>query len=176
MPGPGLSSDIENVSPGKHDDVDRLYRGRASVLIDHFTGRARDADLASDIVQEAFARFAAIGRAKRETLTRPDSYLYSICLNLFRDRARQASERNMTPPSYETFQDPIAHLESRDSLRRLESAILRLKPKTREIFLARRLDGLTYAEIADRTGLSVKGVEKQMAKAVAQIDRMLDRH
>jgi RNA polymerase sigma-70 factor (ECF subfamily) len=34
---------------------------------------------------------------------------------------------------------------------------------------------LSYAEIANLTGLSVKGVEKQMSKAIATIDRLLDR-
>ena len=41
--------------------------------------------------------------------------------------------------------------------------------------MAHRVEGLSYAEIAQRTGLSVKGVEKQMSKAIAAIDRMLDR-
>jgi RNA polymerase sigma factor (sigma-70 family) len=66
-------------------------------------------------------------------------------------------------------------LESRDMLRRLDAAMMRLRPKTREIFMAHRIDGLTYAEIAARTGLSVKGVEKQMSKALVQLDRMLNR-
>ena len=60
-------------------------------------------------------------------------------------------------------------------MRRLEQAIGKLKSKTREIFLAQRIEGLSYAEIAARTGLSVKGVEKQMSKAIAKIDRILDR-
>lgn len=60
-------------------------------------------------------------------------------------------------------------------LRRLEAIMLKLKPRTRAIFIAHRIDGLSYAEIAERTGLSVKGVEKQMSKAIAHIDRMLDR-
>ena len=71
--------------------------------------------------------------------------------------------------------DQVALLESRDTLRRLEQAIARLKPRTREIFLAHRIHGFTYAQIAERTGLSVKGVEKQMSKAIAKIDRLLDR-
>ena len=65
--------------------------------------------------------------------------------------------------------------EARDTLRRVEAAVLRLRPKTREIFMAHRVEGLSYAEIAQRTGLSVKGVEKQMSKAIAAIDRTLDR-
>ena len=71
--------------------------------------------------------------------------------------------------------DVQAQLETRDTLRRLEAAVARMKPRTRTIFLAHRIEGLSYAEIAERFGLSVKGVEKQMSKAIAQIDRMLDR-
>ena len=51
--------------------------------------------------------------------------------------------------------------------------MLRLSPKTRQIFLAKRLDGMSYAEIARRTGLSVKRVERHIAKALATIDREL---
>ena len=66
-------------------------------------------------------------------------------------------------------------LETRDMLRRVETAVLRLRPRTREIFMAHRIEGLSYAEIAQRTGLTVKGVEKQMSKAIATLDRMLER-
>lgn len=61
----------------------------------------------------------------------------------------------------------------RDMLGRLEAAMRRLDPRTREIFLAKRLDLLSYAEIARRTGLSVRRVERQMTKALAAIDRQL---
>lgn len=60
-----------------------------------------------------------------------------------------------------------------DLLRRLEAAMRLLEPRTREIFLAHRIDELTYGEIARRTGLSVEAVERHMAKAIGQIDRSL---
>ncbi len=72
--------------------------------------------------------------------------------------------------------DPVAALEARDRLARIEEAVLRLKPLTREIFLACRLDGYSYAEIAERTGLSVRGVEKQMSRAIKQLGRHLRAH
>ena len=42
-------------------------------------------------------------------------------------------------------------------LRRVETAALKMRPLTREIFMAHRLDGYTYAEIAELTGLNVQG-------------------
>ena len=56
-------------------------------------------------------------------------------------------------------------------LRRMEAALARLSPKTRAIFVAHRLDGATYADLAERHGLSVKGVEWHMSKAIALLHR-----
>jgi DNA-directed RNA polymerase specialized sigma24 family protein len=50
---------------------------------------------------------------------------------------------------------------------------MRLSPKTRDIFLAHRVDGVSYSDIAKRMGLSVKGVEWHMTKAIAHLDRVL---
>ena len=71
--------------------------------------------------------------------------------------------------------DPVAVLEARDQLERLQSALTRLSPRTREIFLAHRLDGLSYKDIATQTGLSIKGVEWHMTKAIAHLDRLMRR-
>ena len=70
---------------------------------------------------------------------------------------------------------PAAVLEASEMLRVYEAALAKLKPKTRAIFLLHRREGLTYAQIAVEAGLSVSGVEKQMMKAIAHIDRELGR-
>lgn len=57
---------------------------------------------------------------------------------------------------------------------RLEDAVLRLPRIQRDIFLAVRLDVLSYAEIAKRTGLSSRQVERLFAKALANFSRNLD--
>lgn len=161
-----------------HADVEWLYRGHAAGLIRHFTGQTKDPERATDIVHEAFSRFAEVSAVTRDSLKRPDSYLFRICLNLFRDQSRKEAghrrheaDLHVNEPPF----DPVVQLESRDTLRRLETAMLRLKPKTRAIFIARRVDGMGYAEIAERTGLSVRGVEKQMAKAIEILDRLMER-
>ena len=63
-----------------------------------------------------------------------------------------------------------------DLLRRLEEAVAAMPAKQREIFLAHRLDDMTYAEIASRTGLSVRQVERQMARAVYKLCKQMDGH
>jgi RNA polymerase sigma-70 factor (ECF subfamily) len=159
--------------------IDALYRTHSARLLRRFA-RSAAGDEAGDLVQEAFYRLVRLGSERFQSVQKAEAYLSSIASNLLRDRAKAARRRSTAmhePLEEERLQgyDQQRLLEQRDLLNRLEQAMLKLKPKTREIFMAHRLDGLSYAEIAERTGLSVKGVEKQMCKAIAQLDRSLHR-
>jgi RNA polymerase sigma factor (sigma-70 family) len=66
-------------------------------------------------------------------------------------------------------------LDDAELLRRLERAISAVPRRSREIFLAHRLDDMSYAEIAQRTGLSVREVERHMARAIYRLCREVDR-
>lgn len=48
----------------------------------------------------------------------------------------------------------------------MRSALEKLPPKCREVFLLSRMGRLTYQEIAETKGISVKTVENQMGKAL----------
>jgi RNA polymerase sigma-70 factor (ECF subfamily) len=63
-----------------------------------------------------------------------------------------------------------------DELARLQRTVANLPRRQRDIFLAHRLDNLTYAEIAERTGFSRKRVMAFMAKALFNISRQSDGH
>jgi len=53
-----------------------------------------------------------------------------------------------------------------EELARMEAALLTLPRLTREVFLAHRIGDLSYAEIADITGLGVRQVECRIADAL----------
>lgn len=59
-------------------------------------------------------------------------------------------------------------------LRRLETAFRSIKPKHQRLILMRRVDGLSYAVIAERLGTSVAQVERRMAQAILALDRAMD--
>lgn len=61
-----------------------------------------------------------------------------------------------------------------DLLRRLEAAVARMPRKQREIFLAKRLDDMSYLEISTISGLTEWQVERQMAKALVHLMKNLD--
>ena len=55
-------------------------------------------------------------------------------------------------------------------LDRLESALARLPERRRVVFLAARQQGRDYVEIAERNGMSVRQVEREIAAALLQLD------
>ncbi|MBU0555674.1 MAG: RNA polymerase subunit sigma [Alphaproteobacteria bacterium] len=59
-------------------------------------------------------------------------------------------------------------------IERLEAGLQRMPKLRREIFLAIRLDGLSYAEIAERTGLSVEQVERHFAESMSALCDAID--
>lgn len=159
------------------DPLESLYREERPFLL-RFLSRWTERDKAEDIVQKVFSRMAGSPGNGTTSHQAPKAYLRQAAHNVLRDEARAAvrtSEHHHIPIDDLSLSggDPVAALEARDRLARIEQAVLRLKPLTREIFLACRLDGYSYAEIAERTGLSVRGVEKQMSRAIKQLGRHL---
>jgi len=181
VPGGCQNSGAPAPATGGADTLTRvadIYREQSTNLVRQLARRTGCIEVARDLAQEAFVRFLRLPAWRAGQIEHPEAYLRRISTNLLRDWGRSRSgqrEAETRPDPLELHFDQVAVLESRDTLRRLEIAVSRLKPKTRAIFLAHRLDGLTYLEIAGLTGLSVKGVEKQMSKAIAKIDRLLDR-
>ena len=68
-----------------------------------------------------------------------------------------------TPPTAEAARLAL------ERLARLSACLARLSGKTREVFLAHRIEGLSYKEIAQRQQLSISAVEKHVAKATMQV-------
>lgn len=158
--------------------LEDIYRRERSALMRFVSARTRRGE-AEDIVQQVFARMAATSASA--AIAAPGAYLRQAARNTLRDQVRQAERRGEADhvpidDMHLSDGDTIAALEARDRLMRIEEAVSRLKPLTRQIFLACRIDGYSYAEIAQATGLSVRGVEKQMSRAIKQLGRNLRRH
>lgn len=160
-------------------DLEPLYRAQAPRLT-RFFARRIGIDDACDLAHECFAGLIrAIGRPT--PVAHPEAYLSRTASNLAARHARTAARRSASlhVPADDALlvgNDLHAQLEARDVLDRIEAAMLRLRPLTRDIFMARRIDGYSYREIAAQTGLSVKRVEKHMTRAIAELDHLLSAH
>lgn len=68
----------------------------------------------------------------------------------------------------------MSELTEAEITERLEAGLRRMPKMQREIFLALRLDDLSYEEVAERTGLSVKQVERHVARSMLMLLDVVD--
>jgi RNA polymerase sigma-70 factor (ECF subfamily) len=148
-------------------------------LIRYFVRRGLTIETAEDCAQETFARICQAGGAHIE---KPEAYLFAIAASVFTDRGRKATvRRERAHTSLENFNpaaeepSPARVFEGKEALMRLAAILDELAPRTREMFLLNRLDGLSYTQLAARYGVTVSAVEKQMMKAIAHLNRRFRR-
>jgi RNA polymerase sigma factor (sigma-70 family) len=167
----------ENGSDGRAGLV-RRYR---EPLIRYFARRGVPASTAEDLAQETFT--SMFGLANRDHIENEEAYLFRVAANVFGQYVRKRhthhaqahvsiDEINIdATPAEEPRADRI--LEGKDNFALFKVALAELKPKTREIFLLNRLDGLTYTQIAVRFGLTPSAIEKHMIRALAHLNKRL---
>jgi RNA polymerase sigma factor (sigma-70 family) len=134
--------------------------------------RGRTTHEADDLVQEAWVRLACYQR--EQTVLEPEAFLMRTALNLSIDAHRARVTRGE-----EVLLDDVVLIDatpsadaivlSRERMARMSVCLGRLNEKTREIFLAHRVDGMSYQEIAQAHQLSISTVEKHIAKALLQV-------
>ncbi|WP_169803409.1 RNA polymerase sigma factor [Sphingomonas pruni] len=155
--------------------VERLYRSQAPKLLRFFARRGHR-DEAEDLTNDSFVRLMTAPAVRDDRVGNAESYLQEVAKNVLRNRARAAFHRSIVdldldPETVTDGNDPTALMEARDMLTRTEAALARLPAKTRSIFMAHRLEGATYADLAKTHGLSVKGIDWHMTKAIAHLHR-----
>jgi RNA polymerase sigma factor (sigma-70 family) len=136
---------------------------------------------AEDVVQEAYLRafksfggfYGTDGRAWLLTIVRNTCYTW-----LRRNRAEELS----TPFDEEIHREAVASpnpeellLENADR-RRLQDALEELPVEFREALVLRELEGLSYKEIADVSGVPLGTVMSRLARARDRLKDTLARH
>ena len=140
--------------------------------IKSFLGRllTRREDI-EDIAQEAYLR-AYVAEQSRG-IDQPAAYLYRSARNLALTKLTQKS-RQMTdliddlgPAVVLEGDTPLEeHVAAEESLGLHCEAVAHLPEKCKQVYILRKVYGLTHKEIAERMSLSVSSVEKYMLKGV----------
>ncbi len=132
-----------------------------------------------DLTQEVFVRL--LRRGDIAALEDIRGYLFETASSVLTDRARK--RRSHHSDVHESFDStvhgnegfPSDHvLIGEETLTRATRALMELPERARTIFVLRRLEGLRYQDIAQRLGISLSLVEKQMARAAAYLTKRMN--
>jgi RNA polymerase sigma-70 factor (ECF subfamily) len=156
-------------------EFDQIFMDWYNPLRNFIYYKSGDIQVTEDIVQDTFLKIWE----KKETIRKETvkSLLYKISNNLFINRIEheKVSFRFITEYDDNTyFEAPDFELEMKEFDRRLQDSLADLDERNRTVFLMNRIDDLTYSQIAENLGLSVKAVEKRMSKAMAFLKDRLD--
>ncbi|HEV8332804.1 MAG TPA: sigma-70 family RNA polymerase sigma factor [Steroidobacteraceae bacterium] len=129
-----------------------------------------ESDVAEDLLHSAFVRLSEY--RQQHTVDNPSAFLVKTAANLAVDERRRTQVRRESPIDIGEMLDlsdgqPL-HTEvlaAQERLNRIMTGLDSLGPRTREIFLLHRIDGLKYREIAAQFDITVSAVEKHIAKA-----------
>lgn len=151
------------------EKLEELFRTYYTELVRYAFTIVREQGEAEDIVQHLFVKLWE----KREDLAiRKDvrSYLYRSTYNASVNAWKRTGRFTGTG---ESLQQVSASGQSSDRVlsseleARIEQAVQSLPEKCREVFMLSRFSELSYKEIADQLGISVKTVENHMGKALS---------
>lgn len=125
-----------------------------------------DIHLADDLVQDAFLKLWEIRQKVKKESVLP--FLFTIARHLyFKNHRRKAVflkfSSQWEEPAKEVSGEYMLEMKEFDT--RLQEALSHLPEKTRMAFLLSRIDEMSYTEIAQSFGLSVKSIEKHISKA-----------
>lgn len=155
-----------------HSQFDGALRG---YLMRRLGNRA-DAD---DFVQEVYLRIARQDSVQRIDCVR--AFVFKTAQNLLCDRSRrlatklqQASVCYDDMPLPDRGMDPAGRMVDEERFRHLVEALYRTSDNAQRAFQMSRLEGLSYAEIAERMDISVSMVEKHISAVLRALDTVDD--
>ena len=162
-----------------------LYEKKVYTMALRACGHAEDA---ADISQEVFLRvYRALPQFRGDASF--STWLYRMVSNLCIDHARKQARRFETPlvvtreDGEEHYADiPDARYAPEEALERTQmreavnSALLTLTPDHRSIVVLREINGLSYEEIAQALLLEPGTVKSRLARARAQMRKVLTAH
>lgn len=178
-----IEEEIELIRAFKKGDIEAFeklfqkYHKKLYVFLFQLLHSKEDAE---EIVQEAFIKIWE----KREEFKEEhsfNSFLFTIAKNSFLNLNRKKINRRVIDNHLDFVEvtssvntdDYVIFQETKDILNLI---INDLPPKRKEIFLLRRIEGLTRKEIAKELGISVITVDSQLTKANTYLKDQLKKY
>jgi RNA polymerase sigma-70 factor (ECF subfamily) len=165
---------------GEGVELELQYR---APLMAFFLRRVGNRAEAEDLTQEVFLR---IIRSQTGGERANSAFIFTVATNLLRDRARRLQTSGGPLVSLELEHgagsvdaklheeiSPERVLLGKEALQRVQKAVGKLSPQTRDIFLLFKLEQMKQKQIAEIYGISVSAVEKHIVSALTKLAQEL---
>jgi RNA polymerase sigma factor (sigma-70 family) len=165
------------------EEVLGLYDRHARALVGFFARRTRDPQVAVDLLGETFlSAFAARERCRAIDDGRRAAWLYRIAANELSDWARRGARerralarlgvsRALTDPELERIEQLAGSSELRGVV---AAAVEGLSGEQSEAIRLRVLEDRSYAEVADRLGVSEQAARARVSRGLASLRRAIE--
>ena len=169
----------------KTSSIEQTYLEHAGSLT-RFLGRFLDSHVEiEDVLHDAFLK--SYEAERKVEIAAPKSFLFKTARNLAlnvislrqRRRTESVADFEASPVLYElefiSNIDPESQTLIEEQLTDAEAALDSLTPRVREVFVLRKVYGLSHKEIAARLGISISTVEKHIVRGTLQMKRAKER-
>lgn len=159
-------------------DLSALYARYRRGLVARLMRVLRSREAAEDIAQDSFA--ALLQASRKQDVEFPAAFLHRTAANL----AINAIKHNQVitahaDASEEQDEAGVASAETvagdQELTSRLRAALSELPPRCRDVFVLRRIHGLSQQEVAERLGISESVVKKHIVRGMEHLRRRLGR-
>lgn len=153
--------------------IDELYPRLHRSMTAYLAGSGVEAE---DILQETFLK-AYKNIDQFEGNANMYTWLYSIarnkCIDEFRKRKYESNRSSIPVEEYEIESEEFKSNDNKEDTELLKEAISKLPELLRSIVVMKSIDGLTYPEISDVTGVNEQTLKNRMFRARKQLAEIL---
>jgi RNA polymerase sigma-70 factor (ECF subfamily) len=171
---------------GAFDELVLKHKDRLFNLVYWFLGDYQDAN---DCAQETFIKvFKSIKKFRFESAF--STWLYRIAINTCKNRIKSSEYRwkkktvsleisngskngNPCPEIANGSPTPVMALEKKEKMMRIQKAINSLPEEQNQVVVLRDIQGLSYQDISDITGLNLGTVKSRLARARIELKNKL---
>ncbi len=128
-----------------------------------------DREIAQDLVQEVFLKLWS-GRTQFSEISYIKKYLYKAITNAsIRHMKTVKHTLSIEDNEHKHYEDPKSIAEEKELEEKIRIALDSLPPKCKAVFVLSRFEEMSYQEIAEHLGISVKTVKNQMLIALSRM-------
>jgi RNA polymerase sigma factor (sigma-70 family) len=150
-------------------DIEALFGAHQRELVWHLTKIVKCEETAAELAQESY--LILVESAGKQTIEKPRGFLFRVATNLAFSHLRRhklveakfpylADDERLSPSAEQ-------HAAQEQRLEYFVKTVETLPPRTQEIFILHKVEGLSVKDVAERLGITPKAVEKQITRGLA---------